>query len=123
MQQWTSLHPGCAINLHNMRHGNPIQTHCSRCNATVLELNVSIRFTPPFSLISRILKKVRQEKVEQIIIVKLTWQTQPWYPVLLEISMQCPLLMTPLPDLLLDRQETKHPLVQNGKLMLVACLP
>ena len=78
---------------------------------------------PPFSLISRILKKVRQEKVEQIIIVKLTWQTQPWYPVLLEISMQCPLLMTPLPDLLLDRQETKHPLVQNGKLMLVACLP
>ena len=32
---------------------------------------------PPFSLISQILKKVRQEKVEQIIIVTPTWQTQP----------------------------------------------
>ena len=42
---------------------------------------------PPFSLISRILKKVCQEKVEQMIIITPTWQTQPWYPLLLEISM------------------------------------
>ena len=73
---------------------------------------------PSFSLISRILKKVRQEKVEQMIIVTPTWQTQPWYPLLLDMSMQCPLLLTPLPDLLLDSQRNKHPLVQNRKLML-----
>ena len=29
--------------------------------------------------------------------------------------------MKPLSDLHLDPQENKHPLVQNGKLMLVAC--
>ena len=75
---------------------------------------------PPFSLISRILKKVRQEKVEQMIIVTLTWQTQPWYLLLLEMSMQCPVLLTPLPDLLLDPQGNKQPLVQNRKLMLAA---
>ena len=37
-----------------------------------------------FSLISRILKKIRQENVEQIIVTP-TWQTQPWYPLLLEM--------------------------------------
>ena len=75
--------------------------------------------SPSFSLISRIVKKVRQEKVEQMIIVAPTWQTQPWYPLLMDMSMQCPLLLTPLPDLLLDPQGNKYLLVQNGKLMLV----
>ena len=74
---------------------------------------------PSFSLTNQILKKVRQEKVEQMIIVTPTWQTQPWYPLLLDMSMQCPLLLTPLPDLLLDSQRNKHPFVQNRKLMLV----
>ena len=39
-----------------------------------------------FGLISRIMKMVRQENVEQIIVTP-TWQTQPWYPLLLEMSM------------------------------------
>ena len=34
--------------------------------------------------------------------------------------MQCPVLLTPLSDLLLDPQGNKHPLVQNRKLMLAA---
>ena len=32
--------------------------------------------------------------------------------------MQCPLLLRPLPDLLLDPQGNKHPLIENRKLML-----
>ena len=76
--------------------------------------------SPSFSLRSRIVKKVRQEKVEQMIIVAPTWQTQPWYPLLMDMSMQCPLLLTPLPDLLLDPQGNKQSLVQNRKLMLAA---
>ena len=66
-----------------------------------------------FSLISQILTKVRHEKVEQMIIVTPTWRTQPWYPLLFEISMQYLMLLTPLPDLLLDPQGKKA-LVQNG---------
>ena len=43
--------------------------------------------SPPFSLISQILKKVRQVKVEKMTIVTPTWQTQPWYPFLFEMSL------------------------------------
>ena len=34
---------------------------------------------PPFSLISRVLWKILEEKIDHLIIVRLTWQTQPWY--------------------------------------------
>ena len=34
--------------------------------------------------------------------------------------MRCPLPLTPFPDLLLNPQGNKHPLVQNRKLMLAA---
>ena len=71
---------------------------------------------PPFSLISQILRKIRQEKVEQMIKVTPTWQAQPWYPLLLDMSIQCPMLLTPLPDILVDPQRNKHPLIQNRKL-------
>ena len=72
----------------------------------------------PFSLISQILKKVSHEKVEQMIIVTPTWQIQPWYPLLFEISMQYLLLLTPLPDLLLDPQEKKTLFSSKRKLVL-----
>ena len=75
---------------------------------------------PPYSLISQILKKICQEKVEQMIIVAPTWQIQPWYPVLLDLSEQYPLLLIPLLDLLLDCQGNKHPSIQNRKIMLAA---
>ena len=48
-----------------------------------------------------------------MIIVTPIWQPQPRYPLLLEMSMQCPLLLKPLPDLLLDPQGNKHSLFQN----------
>ena len=53
-------------------------------------------------------------------IVTPTLRTQPCYPLLLKMSLQCLLLLTPLSDLLLDPQGNKHPLVQNRKLMLAA---
>ena len=53
-----------------------------------------------FSLLSRILKNDCQEKAGQMIIVTPKWQTQTWFPLLLEISMQYPLLFTPFPDLM-----------------------
>ena len=76
--------------------------------------------SPPFQSDKLNSEKVRQEKLEQMIIVTPTWQTQPWYSLLLKMSIQCPLLLTPLPDLLLNPQENKHPLIQNRKLMLAA---
>ena len=55
-----------------------------------------------------------------MIMVTPAWQTQPWYTLLLAMSMQCLLLLTPLADPLLDPEGNKHPLVQSRKLMLAA---
>ena len=44
------------------------------------------------------------------ILVTPTSQTQPWCPLLLEMSMQGPLVLTRLPDLLLDPEEKQKPL-------------
>ena len=55
---------------------------------TVLEQNVSIYF-PPFQSDKSNSEKgpSRSVKVEKLIIVTPTWQAQPWYPLLLEMSM------------------------------------
>lgn len=47
-----------------------------------------------------------------MIVVIPAWQRQPWHPLLLEMSTQCPLLLTRLPDLLLDPHGNKHPFLK-----------
>ena len=44
---------------------------------------------PPFILISRILKKVKQEKATMILVVP-AWPTKPWYPLLKELKIAEP---------------------------------
>ena len=41
-------------------------------------LGQGVQFCSPFSLISRVLRKILQEKIDYLIIVTPTWQTQPW---------------------------------------------
>ena len=45
---------------------------------------------PPFSLVSRVLRKMIQEKIDHLITVTPTCQTQPWYAQLLKMSVQPP---------------------------------
>ena len=47
---------------------------------------------PPFSLISRVLQKIQQEKVQGIIIVP-KWPTQTWWPVLMRMLVDNPVLL------------------------------
>ena len=96
------------------------EQHRNRCNAIGLERNISIYFLF-FQSDKSDFEKGPSRKGRTNYIVTPTWQTPPWYPLLLEMSMQFPLLLTPLPDVLLDPQGNKHHLVQNGKLMLAAC--
>ena len=56
---------------------------------------------PPFSLIGWVVNMALQENVEAMILVTLTWQTQPWYTLLLRLPLQRPLLLPALPNLLL----------------------
>jgi len=74
---------------------------------------------PPFCLINRCLAKVRQDNAEIVMITPL-WPTQAWYGHLLEISIDFPILLPPLPNLLMSPQGEIHPMIQNGRLQLVA---
>jgi hypothetical protein len=75
---------------------------------------------PPFSLITRMLQKVREDQAEGIVIVPL-WSTQAWYPVLMTMLVRKPCLLPKGPQLLyLNHQPTKrHSL--HKKLQLLAC--
>ena len=47
---------------------------------------------PPFYLIPMCLRKVMQEQVDCILIAPV-WRSWPWYPALLSILIECPLLL------------------------------
>ena len=73
---------------------------------------------PPFALIGRCLRQVLQQSVSQLTIVAPVWETQPWYQLLLEMTVDHPILVPSFPGLL--RQESElHPL---GNLQLAAWL-
>ena len=74
---------------------------------------------PPFSLISWVLRKNLQEKVDYLIIVTPTWQTQPLYAQLLKMSVQPPFLLPQIRNLLTNPQGKNHSLVETGSLRLV----
>ena len=73
------------------------------------DLNKMFTFAfPPFSLIGRVINKVLWKNIKAMILVTPSWQTQPWYTLLLRMSIQRPLLLPALPYLLLHLQGEKH---------------
>ena len=75
---------------------------------------------PPFCLISRILQKVIREKTSMIILVTPTWHSQPWYPQLLHMSIEKPVLLPKQNNLLKNPLGNPHPLVVNKTLRVAA---
>ena len=73
----------------------------------------------PFSLISRCVQKIWQERSTVVLITPL-WQAQAWFSALLELAVEKPLLLPMRPDILVDPLNQLHPLVSQGKLQLVA---
>ena len=72
--------------------------------------NMGCYIFPPFSLISRILAKVRRDKAVAILIAPV-WPTQGWYPVLLHSLVQLPVLLPQWEDLLVrPHNQEFHPL-------------
>lgn len=74
---------------------------------------------PPFCLISRCLRKVREEKASLLLIAPV-WRSQPWYPALLELLIDFPLVLPASPTLLTDPFRDPHPLMVTGQLQLAA---
>ena len=55
---------------------------------------------PPFCLITRVLRQVQNQAVERMILISPLWPTQPWFPLLMAMSIQVPLLLPTFPGLL-----------------------
>ena len=89
-----------------------------------LQQNWTHKFTyafPPFNIIARTLKKVQAHRSSMIIITP-TWNTQPFYPLLLQMVTQEPIMLPKSNNLLLDPAGNQHPLVTEGNLRLAAWL-
>ena len=71
----------------------------------------------PFCMITPSLAKVKVEKCH-IVIVTPTWQTQPWYPPLLQMSIDFPVLIPMSPRTLTSPLGEVHPLIVNKTLQL-----
>ena len=74
---------------------------------------------PPFSLIFRCLDKIAREEAKVVFICPV-WSTQPWFPVLLELTCDVPLLLQPSSSLLVSPLGQPHPLLASGSLRLAA---
>jgi len=73
---------------------------------------------PPFCLIGRVLQKVQLDQATLIMITP-AWQSQSWYPKLLQLSIQNPILIPQCKDLLINPEGMQHPLAFHQKLQLV----
>ena len=76
---------------------------------------------PPFSLISRVLQKIRVDKVVALCIFP-EWPTQPWWPTMLRMTLAKPLRLKPSKTTLVlpNKPGEVHPM--SKKLSLIACL-
>lgn len=72
---------------------------------------------PPFSMISRTLDKIIQDKATGILIVP-AWPSQPWYPLFITLLVNKPLIFKPNKELLISPFREPHPL--HRKISLVA---
>ena len=74
---------------------------------------------PPFSLVSRVLQKVEDDRASGILVLP-NWPTQSWFPLLKRTLMAEPMMLGWSQDLVtLPFQSGSHPL--GRKLKLMAC--
>ena len=65
---------------------------------------------PPFALIGRYLRQpIQVQDVDHLVLVAPVWPTQSWYPLLLQMSIDLPVLIPPSPQLF-SNSELLHPL-------------
>ncbi|KAJ1209408.1 hypothetical protein NDU88_004786, partial [Pleurodeles waltl] len=89
-------------------------------DAFLQEWSLSLNYAfPPFIMISRVLAHIRHQQASLILITPF-WQSQTWFPALLELSIDFPILIPSFPDLLLDPLGRSHPLILDNLLTLSA---
>lgn len=75
---------------------------------------------PPFSLIDRCLRKIKEEEVQAALLVAPLWPARTWFPLLLEMISDIPRLLPADKLLVSDPLGNPHPLQVQQRLKLVA---
>ena len=76
---------------------------------------------PPFSLLGKVIQKLRRDRTEHCMVIAPIWPTQCWYTNLLQLLIDKPIILPTTDNLLtIKYTEKKHPL--HRKLTLMACL-
>ena len=76
----------------------------SGCIFPGLEQGEGISF-PPFALVGRCLRQLLDQNVSHLVVVAPVWQSQPWYPLLLEFCVASPILFPQYLGLLTQQDE------------------
>lgn len=83
--------------------------------------NVYFYAFPPFCIIGKCLQKIHEDKAEGVIIVP-KWPTQSWFPQMLNLLIQEPIVLPQIQTLLTQPVSGEiHPLISANKLILLAC--
>ena len=92
-------------------------------DAMIQNWNIGLPYAfPPFSMISRVLLKIKQECDLLLILIAPVWSTQPWYPELLNLCVREPVLLPQGQEILKSPKNIVHPLMLENSLTLAAWL-
>lgn len=84
---------------------------------TVNWKNLRFYAFPPFSVILKTLKKIKDDKATGIVVVPY-WPSQPWFPIFMKMLSGDPIFFNPSPDLLLSPcRSLEHPLAHHLSLV------
>ena len=72
---------------------------------------------PPFSMIPHVMRKVQRDQ-STIVLVTPIWPSQTWYQNLIHMSCRDPLVIPHSPNLLMDINNSPHPLITEERLKL-----
>ena len=75
---------------------------------------------PPFILLGRIIRKIRQENVKEVVVIAPIWANQSWFPLLLGSLVDLPIALPEMPTLLSNPLGEPHPLILQDHLRLAA---
>jgi len=75
---------------------------------------------PPFSLVGKVLDYLQGFPMVSLILIAPVWKTRPWYPILLNLLVDLPVLLGRDQNLILDQYLNPHPLSKLGTLRLAA---
>lgn len=77
---------------------------------------------PPFSMLSRVIRKIQDDQVSKAILIVPYWTTQTWFPQLLDILIRRPMLVRPQKNLLRLTHNSQTHTLNLRKRFLVVCV-